>query len=305
MTTSAPQRADGSPAAARLQVVAAAVCFSTGGAAIKACQLTSWQVASFRSAVAAIAVFTLLPAARRGLTRRAALVGVAYSSMLLLFALANKLTTAANTIFLQSTAPLYVLLLGPWLLKEPLRRNDIGFMFVIALGLGMFFVSDEAPLATAPDPFLGNILAACAGVGWALTIAGLRWLSREPGDSAAQASGAVVIGNLFAFLIAAPFAFPVTQSRPADWALIVFIGVFQIGASYALMTKGLEKVTALEASLLLLVEPVLNPVWAWLVHGETPGAWPMLGGSLVLGATTLKSVLGARWERRLARRRTR
>src|SRR3990172_9137079 len=99
----------------QLQLLAAAVLFSTGGAAIKACTLSSWQIASFRSVIAAVALFLLLPDARRRWTWRAVAVGAAYAATLMLFVLGNKLTTAANTIFLQSTAPLYILLLGPWL----------------------------------------------------------------------------------------------------------------------------------------------------------------------------------------------
>ncbi|HET7603618.1 MAG TPA: EamA family transporter, partial [Gemmatimonadales bacterium] len=107
--------------AARLQLVLAAALFSTGGAAIKAASLTGYQVASFRSGIAALTLFLLLPQARRGYTWRSMAVGVTYAATLLLFVLANKLTTSANTIYLQSTAPLYILLLAPLLLKEPIR----------------------------------------------------------------------------------------------------------------------------------------------------------------------------------------
>src|SRR5258706_12178150 len=115
---------DEHPLRARLAILAAAILFSTGGAAIKATQLTGWQVASFRSAVAAIAVLLMLREARRGFSRLAALVAAGYAATMVLFVLANKLTTAASTIFLQSTAPIYLVLLGPWILNEPVRRRD-------------------------------------------------------------------------------------------------------------------------------------------------------------------------------------
>ena len=99
----------------RLQLLAAAVLFSTGGAAIKATTLTAWQVASFRSGVAALAVLLLVPAARRGFSPKVFLVSIAYAATMVLFVASNKATTAANAIFLQSAAPLYVLLLAPWL----------------------------------------------------------------------------------------------------------------------------------------------------------------------------------------------
>src|SRR4051812_19091539 len=136
---------------ARLQLAGAALLFSTGGAAIKAAGFTGWQIASFRSGVAALAIFLMTPAARRGWTARAVLVGVAYAACLTLFVLANRLTTSASAIFLQSTAPLYLLVLGPWLLAEPIRRQDLGFMLAVGLGLALFFIGVDAPAVTAPD----------------------------------------------------------------------------------------------------------------------------------------------------------
>src|SRR5262245_57748242 len=136
-------------------LLAAAALFSTGGAAIKATTLTGWQVASFRSGVAAAAVLLMLPASRRGWNRRALLVGVGYAATLVCFVQANKLTTSANTIFLQSTAPIYLVLLGPWLLGEHNRARDFLFMGAMALGLSLFFVGTEPPVVTAPRPFEG------------------------------------------------------------------------------------------------------------------------------------------------------
>lgn len=279
------------PLGARLRIVTAAVLFSTGGAAIKACSLSSWQVAGFRSAVAAVALWALVPSARRGWGIRPGLVAVAYATTLVLYVAGNKLTTAANTIFLQSTAPIYVLLLGPWLLKEKLRSSDLGFVGIVALGLACFFVGLEEPVATAPDPLTGNLLAVGAGVAWAFTIVGLRWMSL--GTGGAEAAAAVTMGNLLAFLACAPWAFPVAAG-PIDWLIVAYLGVVQIALAYALLTSGLRQILALEAALLILVEPVLNPGWAWLVLGEVPGAWALLGGALVIGATAVRIVRGTR-----------
>ena len=117
------------PSLARVQVLAAAALFSTGGAAIKAAGgMSGWQVASFRSGIAALALVALLPEARRGWRPATWLVGVGYAATMILFVLSTKLTTAANAIFLQSTAPLYLILLGPWLLREPLRGRDLVFL---------------------------------------------------------------------------------------------------------------------------------------------------------------------------------
>ncbi len=279
---------------ARLQVLAAALLFSIGGAGIKACALTGWQIASFRSGIAAIAVWLMMPEARRGWTRRVWLVSLSYAATVLLFVLANRLTTSANTIFLQSTAPLYILLLAPRLLREKGRALDLVVIGLIALGLSFFFVGAEPAFRTAPNPVAGNILAAIAGVTWALTVMGLRWIGRA-GETTGSAAGVVVAGNLLAFLIGLPFALPVEAARPLDWAIVSGLGVVQIGVAYLFLTRALRYVPALDASVLLLLEPALNPLWAWLIHGEHPGPWSTAGGLLILGATGLKTWLDSRF----------
>ncbi len=273
--------------AARFQLLAAALLFSTGGAAIKAAEFDGWQIASFRSGIAAVALWLMTRSARRGWTWQAVIVGIAYAGCLTLFVLANRLTTAANTIFLQSTAPLYLLLLAPWLLKEPVRREDLGFMLAVGVGLALFFVGVEQPAATAPDPERGNLLALGSGFCWALAVCGLRWLGAGKGRGSPAA--AVVSGNLTAFLVGLPLALPVGSHSLDDWAMIGYLGVFQIALAYVFVTNAIQLIPALEASVILLLEPVLNPVWAWVVQRETPGAWALLGGAIILGATTYKS----------------
>ena len=275
----------------RLRVLAAAALFSSGGAAIKAVSLNAWQVASFRSAIAAVALLLMMPEARRRPTLRVVLVGTAYAMTMVLFVLANKLTTSASAIFLQSTAPLHVLLLGPWLLKERVRRADLVYMGVLALGLASFFVGLDPVSATAPNPALGNVLATLSGMTWALTVMGLRALGRG-GEDWGPASA--VWGNVIAFFACLPLALPVESSRPMDWLTLGYLGVFQIAVAYVFLLRGLKHVPALEASLLLLLEPVLNPIWAWMAHGERPGAWSIAGGVLILVATLAKSAWDAR-----------
>lgn len=274
----------------RLRVLAAAALFSSGGAAIKAASLNAWQVAGFRSMVAAVALLLMMPEARRRPPLKVPLVGVAYALTMILFVLSNKLTTSASAIFLQSTAPLHVLLLSPWLLGERVRRADLVYMGVLALGLASFFVGLDPVSATAPNPWLGNVLATLAGLTWALTVMGLRAVGR--GEDWGPA--AAVWGNVIACLICLPLALPVESSRPVDWLVIAYLGIFQIALAYVFLIRGLRHVSALEASLLLLLEPVLNPIWAWLAHGERPGAWSIAGGALILAATLAKSAWDAR-----------
>ena len=272
---------------ARLLLVSAAVLFSTGGAAIKSTTLTAWQVAGMRSLIAAMALLIFLPDARRHWSRRNWLVGVVYAMTLVLFVTANKLTTAANAIFLQAAAPLYILLAAPWLLREHIRRDDMPFMVAVAAGMAAFFVGIDAPAASAPNPPAGNIAAAASGVTYALTVMGLRAVARaEPRATL----NTIVSGNLVAAAMCLPLGLPITGAVAFDWAALIWLGVFQIGLAYVCLSAGVRHVTALEASLLLLAEPVLNPVWAWLAHGERPGAWPLAGGALIVAATTVRAV---------------
>jgi drug/metabolite transporter, DME family len=278
---------------ARLELAGAAVLFSTGGAAIKAADFSAWQITCLRSGIAAVAIWLMTREARRAWTGRTLAVGAAYAVTLTLFVLANRLTTAANTIYLQSTAPLYLALLAPWLLREPTRRQDLVFMGAVALGLGLFFVGVDLPAETAPDPVRGNVLALGSGFFWALTVCGLRWMGSAGGERG-SAAVAVVAGNTIAFAAALPFAAPFGSHGAGDWALVGYLGVFQIALAYVLVTRALTTIPALEASLILLIEPVLNPVWAWIFQGERPGIWALTGGGVILGATTVRAILDAR-----------
>ncbi len=295
----------------RLDLLAAAALFSTGGAAIKAVHFGGWPVACARSSIAAFTLLVLVPRVRRRPTW--AMLGVAcfYAVTMVLFVLANKLTTAASTIYLQATAPLFVLLLGPWLLRERSRRGDLVSMAAIAVGLVLLVTGLPAPSATAPEPLRGNLLAAVTGLTWALTILGMRGLGRAaapvppgaagggagPATRQAEAIVAAFWGNVLAAAAALPWtvrSLPLPQSRPTDWLIVAFLGVCQIALAYILLTRGIGRVPALEASLLLMLEPVLSPLWAWMIHGERPGARVLAGGALILAATLLNSWSGSR-----------
>jgi drug/metabolite transporter, DME family len=276
---------------ARLAVLAAAVLFSTGGAAIKATDLDAWQVASFRCAVALVVALAFLPGVRARPTRRSILASLAYAATLVLFVRSNKMTTAANAIFLQSTAPIWLVVLAPRLLGESVRRRDLVLLAVFFGGLLLFFTDPPTAQATAPDPFRGDLVATIAGLTWALLVLALRGLERrEPG------SGAPVLlyGNLIGFLGCLPFALPVVGAGAADVGIVLYLGTFQVGLAYVALTYGMRGVPALEASLLLFVEPVLSPVWAYAVHGEVPGRFALIGGAVILGATATQTILESR-----------
>lgn len=268
--------------------MAAALLFSTGGTVIKAVTLTNWQVVAGRSLFAALVIM----AGGRGLWRhfswRPVLVGAAQAATLVTFVTANKLTTAANAVFLQATAPLYIALLGPFLLGEHMKRKDVPLLILIFGGVLLLFAGSHEPLATAPHRVLGTVVGVVSGFCWSLTVMGLRWIARaDPVHGGSAARAAAVIGNLIAFAVCVPAALPAAALGAADLLGIVYLGVFQVGAAYLLLSHGLRHVPAAAASLLLLAEPAFSPLWAWLVHREAPGAWPLVGGALIIAAATV------------------
>lgn len=274
----------------RSKIIAAAVLFSSGGAAIKFCGFGAWQLAAFRATFAMATILLVLPESRRNWTWRTVVVGFAYAATTLLYVQANKHTTAASAIFLQSTSPLFILLLAPVLLGEHATRRDVAQMTLMGLGFGLFFLGRDQASATAPNPALGNVLAAICAVTWAFTVIGYRWLAAR-GSSVAAAA---VSGNVTAGIIAFVMAQPLASGRPQDWIVVVLLGTCQLGIPYLFLSRAVPQVRALEVGLFLLIEPVLNPIWAWLVHGETPGPATLAGGALILGATAGRMLLDAR-----------
>ena len=272
--------------------MAAGLLFSTGGAAIKAASLTGWQVASFRSGLAAVVLLAALPNARRRWHWRMLPVAAAYAATLILFVLANRLTTSANAIFLQATAPLYVLLLGPFLLHEPIRRADLFYILAVGAGLVLFFAGRDTVAATAPDPPRGNLLALASGVTYALMLAGLRWHGRQGGEDSGIATAAA--GNLIAFVAALPMALPVHAFGARDAAVILYLGAAQVGLAYWCLTRAIRHVPAFEATTMLQLEPAMSPVWTWLAHGERPTAWALAGGAVIVSATLVNTWWGRR-----------
>ena len=155
------------------------------------------------------------------------------------------------------------------------------------------FLGTESPVATAPNPQLGNALGAASGVAWALTIVGLRWMSRRKEGDAAIA--AVALGNIIACAAALPMALPIAAMSLADTLVILYLGIFQIGLAYFCFTRAIRHVPAFEASIIVLLEPVLNPIWVWILQGEKAGPWALAGGALILLATLVNTWRQARY----------
>ena len=316
-----------SRSAAALQAVVAGILFSTGGAAVKATELDAWQVAGMRSLIAATVLLLAIPAARRwaggggGQTqaasssrwrrrparRRALLLtlgtGCCYCLTLVLFVHAAKRTTAAETIFLQSTAPLFVLLLAPVLLRERPSGRQLLFVPLFGVGLAMAFFGGADAAVTAPEPRTGNVLATFCGLAYGLTLIGLRAAGRPPtraagapGEafsrgtvSAVRAPGiaAAACGNVIVCLACLPVMAPLTAAAPGDFLVVAYLGLFQVALAYVFVTRAASVLQAPVVALLLLLEPALTPVWAMWFHGEQPHLLTWLGGAVIAAATVL------------------
>ncbi|HVN14728.1 MAG TPA: EamA family transporter, partial [Anaerolineales bacterium] len=199
-----------------------------------------------------------------------------------LFVTSTKLTTAANSIFLQYTAPIYVVLLAYWLLGERPTRTDFIAMGIIFMGMILFF-GDQL----SPTGFYGNILAVLSGMTSALMIVAFRaQKDGTPEDS-------ILIASLVFGIFGSPFILKESWTL-TNWAIIAYLGIIQIGLAFILFTKGIKHIPALQANLIGTLEPILNPLWVFLFLGETPGRFALMGGIIVLAGVVLNTIRGAR-----------
>ena len=280
---------------AYLQLLGGAALLSTGSMAIKATAFSAVQLAGWRALVISVFLALAVRPALRLFDRSLLPAAVAHAVTTLLFMWGNKLTTGATAIFLQYTAPLYLLVFGPWLLKEPVMRRDYAYVGVLLLGMLLLLAHPPAGGRTAPNPMLGGIVAACCGVTWSLTTLTMRGLARDPVAGFQRTIASVIVANLGLAIGLLPF-FGFANGPPAlrDLGIATYMGVFQLGLAFILISLGLRRTTALEGTLLLLVEPVLGPLWVWAVHGEVPGAWSALGGTLILATSAARVVFNER-----------
>jgi drug/metabolite transporter (DMT)-like permease len=266
-----------------LLVLGAALLWSTGGTAIKAIDEAPLKIAFYRSAFAAVALFAVFRP--RALPRRPGLaIAVAsYAACLTTFVIATKWTTAANAIFLQYSGVIWVLLASPVVLRERFRLRDVVAVVVALGGMALFFVGrlERGRLA-------GDFVAVVSGILFAALVISLR---RERGGGA---EAAVTWGNVAAAAALLPFVAGDLGLSPRSAVLLVFLGLFQIAGAYVLFVRGLRHVSALEASLLGMLEPIANPIWVFLLLGERPGRFAILGGAIVLGAIAWRTVLAGR-----------
>jgi drug/metabolite transporter, DME family len=270
-----------------LFVLTAAVLWSTGGLFIKWTSLSGLELSFGRSLLAAITVAIFTRHEGFGLNRVTALASVLYAALLLLFVLATKETTAANAIFLQYTAPVYLLILEPLIYKEKFRRQDLIVVVACVIGMSLFFVGK-----LRPQDVTGNLLALASGFCFACYFL----LLRHSKSRSVNRASSVIYGNLLVVLIAAPAGLRVIDELTFRDAFAVFyLGVVQIGLAYTLFTVAMARgVRSLDAGIVGYIEPILNPIWVFLALGERPTRWALIGGAIIVAAVVVHTLVEAR-----------
>jgi len=261
-------------------LAACAVLWSSGGLLIKLVDWHPLAIAGARSGVALLMILFVRGRRPLRITPTLLLASLFHAGTMILFVAGTRLTTAANAILLQYSAPVYVAVLGWAMLKEKPAAHHWAALAAVAAGLLLFFRDN-----LAGGQLTGNILAIGSGITFALFSLFMRkQKDAEPLDS-------IVISNILTVLVGVPFYGRGNLPDAVGWAAVAGLGLFQTGLALMFFSYGIRRITALSAMLIATLEPMLNPVWVFLVLGERPGMWPLIGGGIILLSVTVSSVL--------------
>jgi DME family drug/metabolite transporter len=263
-----------------LFVLTAALLWSTGGLFIKLISFSAMQLSFFRCAIAAITFALIFKKRILLLNKLSVMNSIIYAVVLISFVIATKTTTAANAIFLQATAPIYVLIFEPILTKTKYDRVNIITVGVCVVGMILFFVGK-----LEPGHLEGNLVALISGITFAAFFLGMKRNDQQYQQSS------IFWGNIIVALICIPFLASLELITFSDIWMVSFLGVFQIAIAYAFFASGLKRIIAVEASIISMIEPVLNPVWVFLGYGEIPTVFAIIGGTIILGAIIVRSII--------------
>jgi len=255
-------------------LILTATLWSLGGLFIKLVPWNPVAISGVRSGIAAL--FLLIFIRRPRLTWSFAQIAgaFAYAGTVVFYVISVKLTTAANAILLEYTAPIYVAVFGVWLLKERLKPLDLMTVIFVMAGLVLFFL-DKLSMGQ----LYGNLCAIASGICFALMFIFMRMQKNE------STIETIIMGNIISALIGIPF-----MSGPlpdlSGWGALLFLGIIQLGLSYLLYSIAIKRVKAIEAILTACLDPILNPIWVLVFLGEIPGTWAVVGGFVVMVSTT-------------------
>lgn len=266
------------------EMLLCAALWSIAGIFIKLIPWNSIVIAGIRSLIAGAVMFVYMRYKRIGFTadRRSMLGGLALCCTLTCFVAANKLTTAANSIVLQFSAPMFIVVFSVLFLKKKFSRSDIFAVVLTMLGISLFFFDQ-----LTPGHLLGNCVAIVAG----MAFAGY-YMSLE-GASESERMSAILMAHGLTFCVSIPFiALEPPELGAAPVICIFILGVAQLGIPYVLLGRASGSCPPLACSLLGAVEPLLNPVWVFIFDGEAPGMWALIGGVVVVVTITVWCVYG-------------
>ncbi len=272
---------------ATVLILTTSLLWSTGGLLIKLVNCHPLAISGIRSAIACLLLLVLIRKPRFNWSFPQVAGAVSYCAVVVTFVLATRLTTAANAIMLQFTAPIYVSLLGLWILKEKVGLLDVITMVLVLCGIFLFFLD-----GLSTGGLLGDVFGLISGISFACFFIFMRM--QKEGSPIIS----VLLGNILAALVGLPFTF-VQFPDAQSWLILVLLGVFQVGIPYILYSIAIRSIPALEAILICTLEPVLNPLWVLLVIGEVPGPKALIGGIIVIASITVKSIIGVRSNARL------
>ena len=262
-----------------LLLVAGAM-WSLGGLLIKSIPWHPLAISGMRGGIAAIVIYAFSKDKKIIITFDKILAACFYTLVVTLFVISNKLTTAGNAILLQYTAPVYVALFGYMFLGEKSNLIDWITIFILLGGLALFFLDD-----LSFDGYLGNAFAILSGMSFAaLTISLRKQKDNNPSDS-------ILLGNIITLIIGLPIIISETSFNLHSTILILVLGIIQLGVPYIFYTTAIKHVTALDAIIFPVIEPILNPILVFFILGEALGPWAFLGGALVLGSVVFRGLL--------------
>ena len=253
-----------------LLIALTAFLWSFGGVLIKLVPWDAMTIIGVRAALGSIVIIIYMRKPRISFKPSVILGALCMSGTTMLFVFANKLTTAANAIMLQYTAPVFVIILSAILWKKLPKRLDVVAVLAVFGGIALFFIDQLRSTA-----ILGNILAVLSG----LAFAGVFLVNQMP-DSRPEES--VLLSMIINTVAALPFIVQNVTFEPVAWVSIALLGFFQIGLAYVLFSIGIKHTPPVTASLIASIEPILNPIWVVMATGESPGAWAIAGGVIVV-----------------------
>lgn len=275
-------------------MVTCAVLWSTAGILIKFLPWNPLVIAGTRSLISAgiYILYMRFEGIRFVFNRFSVFSGIALAGTFLFFIAANKLTTSANAIVLQYSAPIFILIISALLFRQKFRRGDILTVAVTSVGISLFFFDQ-----LSGGYLLGNLFGMIAGISFAFM-----FVITGRADVNERGTG-ILLGHLITAAVGLPFLFlyetPITA---INLVVILAMGIFQLGIPYILYGLALRKCTPLACSLISAVEPLLNPVWVFLFYGERPGFFALIGGTVVIGAVVCWSVWSNLQDKKLENR---